>query len=161
MVQGLRAVVAIPLYASSRATSDTGAPTGARPIARRHLSRLAAHRCIFRARPPDSGCARRAGRQHSGQRAAGASGNASASAWSRSSRSPAPSSRRFCRNGLERLSASWPSPACIILATEVGGDYFDVVPISEDRTAILIADVSGKGLGAALLTTMLQGPFRV
>ena len=40
---------------------------------------------------------------------------------------------------------------------EVGGDYFDVFPISDDRTAFLIADVSGKGLGAALLTTMLQG----
>lgn len=39
----------------------------------------------------------------------------------------------------------------------VGGDYFDVFPISEDRTAFLIADVSGKGLGAALLTMMLQG----
>lgn len=40
---------------------------------------------------------------------------------------------------------------------EVGGDYFDVFPIGEDRVAFLIADVSGKGLGAALLTTMLQG----
>lgn len=40
---------------------------------------------------------------------------------------------------------------------EVGGDYFDVFPISEQRTAVLIADVSGKGLGAALLTTILQG----
>jgi sigma-B regulation protein RsbU (phosphoserine phosphatase) len=39
----------------------------------------------------------------------------------------------------------------------VGGDYFDVFPITDDRTAFLIADVSGKGLGAALLTTMLQG----
>jgi sigma-B regulation protein RsbU (phosphoserine phosphatase) len=39
----------------------------------------------------------------------------------------------------------------------VGGDYFDVFPVTEDRTAFLIADVSGKGLGAALLTTMLQG----
>jgi len=39
----------------------------------------------------------------------------------------------------------------------VGGDYFDVMEMSSDRTAFLIADVSGKGLGAALLTTMLQG----
>ncbi len=39
----------------------------------------------------------------------------------------------------------------------VGGDYFDIFQLSDDRTAFLIADVSGKGLGAALLSTMLQG----
>jgi sigma-B regulation protein RsbU (phosphoserine phosphatase) len=39
----------------------------------------------------------------------------------------------------------------------VGGDYFDIFPLSDDRTAVLVADVSGKGLGAALLSTMLQG----
>jgi serine phosphatase RsbU (regulator of sigma subunit) len=37
------------------------------------------------------------------------------------------------------------------------GDYYDVFPVGPDRTGFLIADVSGKGLGAALLTTMLQG----
>lgn len=39
----------------------------------------------------------------------------------------------------------------------VGGDYFDVFSIDGRRTAFLLADVSGKGLGAALVTTMLQG----
>jgi phosphoserine phosphatase RsbU/P len=39
----------------------------------------------------------------------------------------------------------------------VGGDYFDVFPLGDSRTAFLLADVSGKGLGAALCTNLLQG----
>ena len=46
---------------------------------------------------------------------------------------------------------------CNFPCLSVGGDYFDVFPLGNNRTAFLIADVSGKGLGAALLTTMLQG----
>jgi phosphoserine phosphatase RsbU/P len=46
---------------------------------------------------------------------------------------------------------------CNFPCLSVGGDYFDVFPLNNGRTAFLIADVSGKGLGAALLTTMLQG----
>jgi sigma-B regulation protein RsbU (phosphoserine phosphatase) len=40
---------------------------------------------------------------------------------------------------------------------EVGGDYFDLFDLGPDRMAFVLADVSGKGLGAALMTTMLQG----
>ncbi len=41
----------------------------------------------------------------------------------------------------------------------VGGDYFDLMELSPDRTAFVIADVCGKGLGAALVTAILQGTF--
>jgi sigma-B regulation protein RsbU (phosphoserine phosphatase) len=41
----------------------------------------------------------------------------------------------------------------------VGGDYYDLLELSPDRIAFVIADVSGKGLGGALLTSMLQGNF--
>jgi sigma-B regulation protein RsbU (phosphoserine phosphatase) len=34
---------------------------------------------------------------------------------------------------------------------EVGGDYFDFIPISETRLGLAIADVSGKGIPAALI----------
>jgi phosphoserine phosphatase RsbU/P len=56
-----------------------------------------------------------------------------------------------------RESAYMAVSGCNFPSLSVGGDYFDVFPLSDDRTAFLLADVSGKGLGAALLTTMLQG----
>lgn len=41
-------------------------------------------------------------------------------------------------------------------AKQVGGDYFDVIRLSEDKVLIAIADVSGKGVQAALLMANLQ-----
>ena len=38
----------------------------------------------------------------------------------------------------------------------VGGDYYDFVPYSDGRMAILVGDVSGKGMPAALLMSSLQ-----
>ena len=39
---------------------------------------------------------------------------------------------------------------------EVGGDYYDFVPIDPDRTGIVIADVSGKGISASLHMASLR-----
>ncbi len=46
-----------------------------------------------------------------------------------------------------------------VACQEVGGDYFDVFPLGEGRCGLVIADVSGKGMSAALLASMLQGVF--
>jgi sigma-B regulation protein RsbU (phosphoserine phosphatase) len=44
--------------------------------------------------------------------------------------------------------------------SQVGGDYYDVIPIDENRTALCIADVSGKGISAALLMANFQANLR-
>jgi serine phosphatase RsbU (regulator of sigma subunit) len=47
--------------------------------------------------------------------------------------------------------------ALCLPATEVGGDYYDLLPLSESRLAVLVADVSGKGTSAALYMAELKG----
>ncbi|HZI93875.1 MAG TPA: GAF domain-containing SpoIIE family protein phosphatase, partial [Patescibacteria group bacterium] len=42
----------------------------------------------------------------------------------------------------------------------VGGDYFDFMQLSDGRLGVAIADVSGKGIGAALLMACLQASLR-
>jgi phosphoserine phosphatase RsbU/P len=46
-----------------------------------------------------------------------------------------------------------------VACNEVGGDYYDVFEIGDGRCGVVIADVSGKGMSAALLASMLQGVF--
>jgi len=42
-------------------------------------------------------------------------------------------------------------------AREVGGDYFDILPLDDHRVGVLIADVSGKGTSAALYMAEMKG----
>ncbi len=44
----------------------------------------------------------------------------------------------------------------LIQCYQVGGDYYDFIPIGSDRLGITIADVSGKGVGASLLMASLR-----
>src|SRR5256885_10169980 len=41
----------------------------------------------------------------------------------------------------------------------VGGDYYDIITLPGERFGITVADVSGKGLAAAILAATLQGAF--
>ncbi|MFH1011777.1 MAG: PP2C family protein-serine/threonine phosphatase [bacterium] len=43
---------------------------------------------------------------------------------------------------------------------EVAGDYYDVIPLENRETVLAVADVSGKGAGAALLMANLQASLR-
>jgi sigma-B regulation protein RsbU (phosphoserine phosphatase) len=43
---------------------------------------------------------------------------------------------------------------------EVGGDYYDCIRLSETKTGFCIADVSGKGIAAAILMSNFQASFR-
>lgn len=43
----------------------------------------------------------------------------------------------------------------------VGGDYFDYIPLSESRFIMCIADISGKGVGAAILMANFHAVLRL
>jgi sigma-B regulation protein RsbU (phosphoserine phosphatase) len=42
---------------------------------------------------------------------------------------------------------------------EVGGDYFDALEFGDGRLGLILADVAGKGMGAALLMACLQSTY--
>jgi len=56
--------------------------------------------------------------------------------------------------GVEFAVASLP-------ATEVGGDFYDFIPFDEDHLGIIVGDVAGKGVPAAMLTSLARTILRV
>lgn len=65
------------------------------------------------------------------------------------------------------LPASLPASEALDFATlfepsaAIGGDYFDILRLDEDRVAVVIADVSGHGLAAGLRMAMLKATLNV
>ncbi|HEV8570291.1 MAG TPA: SpoIIE family protein phosphatase [Actinoplanes sp.] len=45
--------------------------------------------------------------------------------------------------------------------SEVGGDFYDVVPASDDRWIVVVGDVSGKGVQAATVTGLVRDVIRI
>jgi len=57
-------------------------------------------------------------------------------------------------------SGPWQVCGRVVPARQVGGDAFDYYPLPDGRSAVSIADVSGKGVPAALLMSNLQASLR-
>jgi phosphoserine phosphatase RsbU/P len=55
-------------------------------------------------------------------------------------------------NGYELIGISFP-------CREIGGDYYDFIPRKKGRLLLALGDVSGKGIGAALLMSSLHAAF--
>lgn len=47
-----------------------------------------------------------------------------------------------------------------VQARQVGGDYYDYIDLGQDRVGLVIGDISGKGIAAALLMANLQANLR-
>ena len=71
--------------------------------------------------------------------------------------------RRIQQNLLPRAAPSVPGfqlEAECVPAGAVGGDWYDYIPLADGRLALVLADVSGKGMPAALLMSAARGIVR-
>jgi phosphoserine phosphatase RsbU/P len=71
--------------------------------------------------------------------------------------------RRIQQSLLPRIApslAGFQLEAQCVPAGAVGGDWYDYIPLSDGRVAIVLGDVSGKGMPAALLMSAVRGMVR-
>ncbi|MBZ5555354.1 MAG: SpoIIE family protein phosphatase [Acidobacteriia bacterium] len=66
---------------------------------------------------------------------------------------------RFFPQTLPRIKALEYAGICI-QARQVGGDYYDFLDLSQGRFGLVVGDISGKGIAAALLMANLQANLR-
>ncbi|MFI5251931.1 MAG: PP2C family protein-serine/threonine phosphatase [Bacteroidota bacterium] len=60
------------------------------------------------------------------------------------------------------LSTGWCDASGVMNpAAEVAGDYFDMIQVSEYQVAIVVADVTGHGVGAGILSSMTKSALRL
>ncbi|MFZ2959400.1 MAG: SpoIIE family protein phosphatase [Candidatus Ozemobacteraceae bacterium] len=48
-----------------------------------------------------------------------------------------------------------------VMTQAIGGDYFDYIPLPEGRVAVILGDVAGHGIAAALVAAMAKGAFTI
>lgn len=53
-------------------------------------------------------------------------------------------------NGLLEISS------CFFPCQKLGGDFFDIITLSREKTAVIVADVAGHGISASLIAAMLK-----
>lgn len=58
------------------------------------------------------------------------------------------------------LVPGWNLSSAYLPASEVGGDFYQVIPLPSEATLIVVGDVSGKGLKAAMTGTLVMGALR-
>jgi sigma-B regulation protein RsbU (phosphoserine phosphatase) len=68
-------------------------------------------------------------------------------------RSFLPDERKIALKGMDVACLNIPS-------SEVGGDYYDIVPLSEDETIFTINDISGHGIPASLPMSIFSANFK-
>ncbi len=67
-----------------------------------------------------------------------------------------PDTRGYCQKRDEKIAIC----SKYMPMQDVGGDFFDIVRIDSQKWGILMADVEGHGMGAALLAVMVKNAFR-